>query len=146
VTNQAGVARGYFPESLVNDVHDRMRALLAEHGARLDGIYHCPHHPEVGPPPYRLDCSCRKPRPGLLLRAAEEMGIDLDTSYVVGDTIKDVLAGHTVGAVTVLVLTGYGRGEMELHGAGWPKRPQHVAEDLRAAVSWILDRERAGTP
>lgn len=143
VTNQAGVARGYFPEALVDDVHERVRSLLSEHGGRLDGIYYCPHHPDVGPAPYRKDCECRKPRPGLLLRAAQEMGIDLASSYVVGDTIKDVEAGHRVGATTVLVTTGYGKGELELHSARWTVRPHHVASDLLDAVEWILGRENA---
>ena len=146
VTNQAGVARGYFPEWLVDDVHERLRSLLADEGARLDGIYYCPHHPEVGGEAYRKDCDCRKPRTGMLLRAAEEMGIDLASSYVVGDTVKDVEAGCAVGAVTVLVLTGYGRGELELHSHRWRHRPHHVAGDLLDAVEWILEREaRAGT-
>jgi len=142
ITNQAGVARGYFPESLVDDVHDLLRALLAAEGSRLDGIYYCPHHPEVGDPPYRLDCACRKPKPGMLKKAAEEMGIDLAASYVVGDTIKDIEAGHRVGAQTVLVLTGYGKGELEIHGPRWSVHPQHVATDLFEAVEWILERER----
>lgn len=142
VTNQAGVARGYFPEWLVEEVHERLRMLLAEQGARLDGIYYCPHHPEVGPEAYRLECACRKPAPGMLLRAAEEMGIELQTSYVVGDTVKDVEAGHRIGATTVLVLTGYGKGELELHAHGWKRHPHHVAPDLLEAIAWILERER----
>ena len=141
ITNQAGVARGYFPETLVEDVHDHLRALLAEEGSRLDGIYYCPHHPEVGATPYRQDCACRKPKPGMLRRASEEMGIDLASSYVVGDTIKDIEAGHRVGARTVLVLTGYGKGELRIHGARWDVRPHHVAADLLEAVQWILGEE-----
>ena len=145
VTNQAGVARGYFPESLVTDVNDLLRALLAEQGARVDGIYYCPHHPTVGPDPYRKECDCRKPRPGMLLRAAEEMGIDLSTSYVVGDTVKDVEARHNVGATSVLLRTGYGRGELELHSAGWKRHPHHIADDLLAAVDWIVAREQGAS-
>ena len=141
ITNQAGVARGYFPESLVDEVHDRLRALLIEGGGRVDGIYYCPHHPDAGTAEYRKDCACRKPKPGMLLRASEEMGIDLGSSFVVGDTIKDVEAGHRVGATTVMVRTGYGRGELELHSARWARHPHHVAEDLREAVEWILARE-----
>src|SRR5262249_48541587 len=76
VTNQAGVARGYFSEDLVEEAHERLRRLLGEHGARVDGIYYCPHHPDLGGARYRRDCDCRKPRPGLLLRARDEMGID----------------------------------------------------------------------
>lgn len=141
VTNQAGVARGYFPEEVVGEVHDRVRELLAEQGARLDGIYYCPHHPDVGAPGYRRECSCRKPRPGLLHRARDEMGIDLATSYMIGDSVRDVEAGRRVGATTILVLTGYGRGELQHHSAAWAVHPDHVAEDLLEAIHWILERE-----
>jgi D-glycero-D-manno-heptose 1,7-bisphosphate phosphatase len=143
VTNQAGVARGYFAESLVDEVHDRVRELLAEQGARLDGIYYCPHHPDVGAPPYRQTCGCRKPLPGMLERARDEMGIDLATSYMVGDTVKDLEAGHRAGTTNVLVLTGYGKGELAYQSHGWRVKPDHVADDLQDAVSWILAREMA---
>jgi len=141
VTNQAGVARGYFAESLVDEAHDRVRELLAQEGARLDGIYYCPHHPEVGPPAYRRTCTCRKPSPGMLERARDEMGIDLRASYMVGDTVKDLGAGHRAGATNVLVLTGYGKGEIEYQSHEWTVKPDHVATDLLDAVQWILDRE-----
>ena len=140
-TNQAGVARGYFAESLVDEVHDRVRELLAADGARLDGIYYCPHHPEVGEPAYRKVCMCRKPLPGMLERARDEMGIDLASSYMVGDTVKDLEAGRRAGATSVLVLTGYGRGELQYQSHAWTVKPDHVAEDLLDAVTWILDRE-----
>lgn len=143
VTNQAGIARGYFEESLVDEVHDRVRELLAQEGARLDGIYYCPHHPDVGAPPYRKVCECRKPQPGMLRRARDEMGIDLPSSYMVGDSIKDLEAGHRAGTTNVLVLTGYGKGELEHKSSQWPVRPDHVADDLLGAVTWILDRERS---
>ena len=145
VTNQAGVARGYFAENLVEEVHDRIRELLARDGARLDGVYYCPHHPEVGPPAYRKTCDCRKPRPGMLLRARDEMGIDLGSSYMIGDSVRDVEAGHRAGVTPILVLTGYGRGELEYQSHAWSVRPRHVAADLLEAVDWILDRE-AATP
>jgi D-glycero-D-manno-heptose 1,7-bisphosphate phosphatase len=143
VTNQAGVARGYFEESLIDDVHDRVRDLLALEGARLDGIYYCPHHPEVGPPTYRRACACRKPAPGMLERARDEMGIDLAASYMIGDSGKDVEAGHRAGTTTILVLTGYGQGEMEHRSGGWRAQPDHVAADLKDAIDWILAREGA---
>jgi D-glycero-D-manno-heptose 1,7-bisphosphate phosphatase len=141
VTNQAGVARGYMTEDLVGETHDRLRDLLAEHDARLDGVYYCPHHPDVGAPPYRKACDCRKPRPGMLRRARDEMGIDLDASYVVGDSIRDVETARSVGATAVLVLTGYGRGQLEHQSGSWEVRPDHVADDLLQAMSWILKRE-----
>lgn len=141
VTNQAGVARGYFAEALVDEVHDRVRELLAGAGARLDGIYYCPHHPDVGAPPYRQACACRKPLPGMLLRARDEMGIDLASSYMVGDSVKDLEAGLRAGTTNVLVLTGYGRGELAHQSHAWRVKPDHVADDLQDAVSWILERE-----
>ena len=140
-TNQAGAARGYFAEALIDEVHDRVRELLAEAGARLDGIYYCPHHPEVGAPAYRKTCNCRKPSPGMLERARDEMGIDLSASYMIGDTVKDIEAGRRAGATSVLVLTGYGKGELEYQSHGWKVRPAHVAGDLLDAVTWILERE-----
>ena len=141
VTNQAGVARGYFAESLVDEVHDRVRELLAQDGARLDGIYYCPHHPEVGAPTYKRRCACRKPGAGMLERARDEMGIDLASSYMIGDSAKDVEAGHRAGTTNVLVLTGYGKGELTHHAKTWPVQPDHIAADLREAVDWILERE-----
>jgi D-glycero-D-manno-heptose 1,7-bisphosphate phosphatase len=141
VTNQAGVARGYFDEQMVSDVHERLRALLSEQDARLDGIYYCPHHPDVGDPPYRQACDCRKPAAGMLLRARDEMGIDLSSSYIVGDHFKDLRAGAAVGATPVLVLTGYGKGQYEHQSADWPFRPRYVAADLAQAVDWILEQK-----
>jgi D-glycero-D-manno-heptose 1,7-bisphosphate phosphatase len=144
VTNQAGVARGYFEEDLVGRVHDRLASELAEAGARLDAVYYCPHHPSAGEPPYRQACECRKPRPGLLRRAAEEHEIDLRGSYMVGDKYSDVELARTVGAKGVLVLSGYGRGELEYQSGAWPLPPDHVADDLLGAVEWILADARRG--
>jgi D-glycero-D-manno-heptose 1,7-bisphosphate phosphatase len=141
VTNQAGVARGYFDEDLVHEAHDALRLQLAESHARLDGIYYCPHHPEVGAPAYRRECDCRKPLPGMLLRARDEMGIDLASSYMVGDTVKDLGAGSAVGATTILVRTGYGKGELAHQSHRWTVKPDHVCDDLLEAVQWILGRE-----
>ena len=142
VTNQSGLARGYFPESLLEAVHAEMYRLLAQEGARLDGLYVCPHHPEAREERFRLDCDCRKPRTGLLERAAAELGLDLGRSYMVGDRWSDLRCGAAVGATTVLVLTGYGRGDAAYVGPGQTVQPDHVAEDLEAAARWILDRTR----
>ncbi|HET9314866.1 MAG TPA: HAD family hydrolase [Vicinamibacteria bacterium] len=144
VTNQAGVARGYFPESLIGEVHASLRETLAAGGARLDGIYYCPHHPSAGEPPYRCDCDCRKPRPGLLHRAAGDLGLDLARSYVVGDRHGDLQLAWKVGARAVLVKSGYGRGELAYHAPSWPRQPDLVAEDLLEAVSRILDEAEGG--
>jgi D-glycero-D-manno-heptose 1,7-bisphosphate phosphatase len=140
VTNQAGVARGYFSEETLHASNDRLRAELAAGGACLDGAYVCMHHPREGEPPYRADCDCRKPRPGLLRRAAAELGLDLHGSVMVGDKFSDVAAGHAAGAAGVLVLTGYGRGEWEYQRDVQDVKPDHVAEDLLDAVEWALAR------
>ena len=143
VTNQAGVARGYFPETLIHEVHAAIGRDMEAGGARLDGIYFCPHHPTAGEPPYRRDCACRKPRPGMLHQAASDLDIDLAASYVIGDRRGDLDLAWAVGAQGVLVRTGYGRGELEHHAAGWPRPPDLVAEDLLQAVIGILDRAGA---
>ena len=140
VTNQSGLARGYFPESLLDHVHAELHRLLAREGAHLDGLYICPHHPEAREERFRLDCDCRKPRTGLLERAAAELGLDLGRSYMVGDRWSDLRCGAAVGASTILVLTGYGLGDAAYVGPGQPVQPDHVAEDLLAAAEWIIAR------
>jgi D-glycero-D-manno-heptose 1,7-bisphosphate phosphatase len=140
VTNQAGVARGYFSEETLHAANRRMVNELEAGGARLDGLYVCMHHPREGRPPYRAACDCRKPRPGLLTRAAAELGLDLRASVMVGDKLSDVAAGQSVGAAGVLVLTGYGRGEWEYRPPGAVIKPDHVADDLLDAVGWALAR------
>ena len=143
VTNQAGVARGYFEESMVHAVHGEVAKAMDAGGARLDGVYFCPHHPTAGEPPYRQDCACRKPKPGLLHRAAEDLGIDLAGSYMVGDRHGDLELAWAVGATAVMVRTGYGRGELEHHAPRWSRPPDMVADDLLGAVVAILARESA---
>lgn len=137
-TNQSGLARGYFPESLLDEVHEVMIQRLHAEGAHLDGIYICPHHPEAKEERYRLACQCRKPKPGLFVRAAEEHGLDLSRSFVIGDRWSDLKAAVACGARGVLVLTGYGRGDYNYIGPFQSVQPAYVAEDLLAAVHWIL--------
>jgi D-glycero-D-manno-heptose 1,7-bisphosphate phosphatase len=143
-TNQAGVARGYYGESLVHEVHASLRAAMEAGGARLDGVYVCLHHPSVGEPPYRQDCDCRKPKPGLLLRAAAELGVDLGRSYVVGDRGGDLQLAWNVGAKGVLVKTGYGLGELQQLAPRWPRQPDIVAEHVLEAVQMIASEAGAG--
>jgi len=138
VTNQAGVARGYFEEEMIGRVHERLADELARDGARLDAIYYCPHHPTAGEPPYRQDCQCRKPRTGMLERAAADLDIDLGRSYMVGDKFSDVQLAWKVGAKGILVLTGYGRGELEYQSDTWDGKPDFIAEDLTGAVAWAI--------
>jgi D-glycero-D-manno-heptose 1,7-bisphosphate phosphatase len=138
ITNQAGVAKGYFPEELVNAIHERLEDLLSESHAYLDGIYYCPHHPEAGDERYRKNCNCRKPNPGMIELAADELNIDIKKSYMVGDKVSDIFLAHNVGAKGVLVLTGYGKREFENWRDNFEKRPDYVADDLYDAVKWIL--------
>jgi D-glycero-D-manno-heptose 1,7-bisphosphate phosphatase len=143
VTNQAGIARGYFSESVLHAVNDALRVQLADAGARLDGLYACVHHPTEGEAPYRAQCECRKPKHGLLLRAAADLGLDLARSTMVGDKASDLVPARAVGAEGVLVLTGYGRGEWEYQRARFAVPPDHVATDLLDAVEWALARQVA---
>lgn len=138
ITNQAGVARGYFHEELIKHANEKMQQELEAAGARLDGVYYCPHHPDVGEPPYRQPCRCRKPLPGLIERAVSELNLELDGSVVIGDRYVDVEMGHRLGLSAALVLTGYGRGEYEYQRERWPRPPDWVAENLLEAVEKIL--------
>lgn len=141
VTNQSGVARGYFPESLVHRIHHKMQDLLTMEGAHLDGIYYCPHHPEVGSPPYRQKCRCRKPATGLVEEAVKDLDIDCSKSYAIGDRGLDIEFAHQIGAKGILVLTGYGKGEWEYLRDQWSVKPDHIASDLYEAVQWIIQQE-----
>jgi len=138
ITNQAGVARGYFSEETIQTVHAAMTKELESSGARLDAIYYCAHHPSVGEPPYRLDCDCRKPKPGLISRAAKDFDIDLEESWMVGDRYSDVELARNAGVKSMLVMSGYGRGEWEHQSASWNEQPDLVAEDLLEAARHIV--------
>lgn len=139
-TNQSGVARGLFDEALVERVHRQLAEWVEAGGGRLDALYYCPHHPKEGRPPYRADCDCRKPRPGMLVRAAREHDIDLAASWMIGDSLVDLEAGAAAGAGVVHVLTGYGRGLVENQPQRFRVEPRHTAVDLLDAVRWILAR------
>ena len=142
VSNQSGVARGYFPADLVEKVHGYMVELLARDGARLDGVYYCPHHPRAELDSYRKECNCRKPRTGLFEQAASDLNLDLAKSYVIGDRSSDLKAGRNIGATSILVLTGYGRGELEFVLPHKDVTPDFVADTLNDAVDYILNAER----
>lgn len=144
VSNQARVARGDATEALVETVHQRLLQLLEADGGGADAFYYCPHHPQEGRFPYRRDCRCRKPNPGLIQQAADERRVDLNRSYVVGDKVSDMLLGDRLGLPSVLVLTGYGRESLErLRATGGPM-PAYVAHDLSDAAEWIVQRGSQG--
>ncbi|MDQ3649599.1 MAG: HAD family hydrolase [Acidobacteriota bacterium] len=138
VTNQAGVARGYFAEEMIGTVHHILIQELERGGARLDAIYFCPHHPTVGDPPYRFDCDCRKPKPGLIRRAVAEFRIDAARSWMVGDRYSDTELARNAGVRAAFVLSGYGRGEWEHQRIAWRHQPDAVAENLLEAVEMII--------
>ena len=138
VTNQAGVARGYFTEDLIEAVHDVLKLELEHDGARLDAIYYCAHHPTVGELPYRFDCDCRKPKPGLIIRAAADFDIDLAQSWMIGDRHSDIELARNAGVHAAFVLSGYGRGEWEYQRAAWKHEPDLIAEDLLEAAKEIV--------
>ncbi|MFO7569631.1 MAG: HAD family hydrolase [Smithellaceae bacterium] len=145
VTNQAGIAKGFFTEAFVRDINDRMQSIFLEHGAHIDRFYYCPHHPTDGAAPYRKICDCRKPAAGLLKQAANDLDIDLRNSYMIGDRYRDIEAAHRAGAKGVLVMTGYGQESTQDAGpdkAGDQNRPDHIAGDILEAVRWIL-KDRA---
>ncbi len=137
VTNQAGVARGYFSEEMVQIVHQRLKQELEDESARLDAIYYCAHHPSVGEPPYRFDCDCRKPKPGLIRHATKHFDIDLSASWMVGDRYSDIEMARNAGVNSAFLLSGYGRGEWEHQRGSWEHQPDLVAENLFDAVKSI---------
>ncbi len=138
VSNQSGVARGFFTEATVDGVHRHIADLLALGGARIDAYYYCPHHPEGSVPEYARPCECRKPGRGLVDRAVRELGIDPDRSFTVGDRWLDIAMARTIGARGVLVRTGYGADEERRAPAGLSA--DAVVNNLVEAASWILER------
>lgn len=131
VSNQSGIARGFFGVETLHRIHDRMEEGLRQAGVTLDGIYYCPHHPDAR-------CPCRKPKPRMVLDAAKKYGADLRRSYFIGDRASDIETGRNAGCGTVLVLTGAGK--ESLAGLKDDRRPDHVAANLPAAAEWILAR------
>ncbi|HEY3283161.1 MAG TPA: HAD-IIIA family hydrolase [Armatimonadota bacterium] len=129
VSNQSGIGRGYFGEEEFEAMTRHLLEGAASAGARIDAVYHCPHHPEAG-------CDCRKPLPGMLRRASAEHGLDLTRSVMVGDSRTDIVAGNAAGCATVLVLSGKVTTD---RWRGWDIQPSFVAEDLLAAVPWIQE-------
>lgn len=144
ITNQAGVARGYFSEDIITAVHNQLRGHLENGSARLDAVYYCAHHPSVGEPPYRFDCDCRKPKTGLIDRAAQDFEIDVAASWMIGDRYGDVELARNAGLHSAFVLSGYGLGEWEYQREAWKHQPEIVSENLLEAVKKILATDLRG--
>lgn len=144
VTNQPIIARGLLAEAELEVLHAAIAAQLAGAGAPpLDRFYYCPHHPRATLPAYRVNCECRKPRPGLLLRAAEELGLNLRASFMIGDRMSDIAAGAAAGCRAVLVQTGKHR-EPPIQTAEPPDpllKPDWTCADLSAAAQWVLNHQ-----
>ena len=135
VTNQAGVGRGMFAEQFVHDTHEVIAARFAAGGAAIDAFYYCPHHPDATVDEYRVTCECRKPAPGLLHKAAAQLGLDLARSFAIGDKWSDVQAGEAAGTRSLLVRTGYGR---VVEGSRPEGTRAAVVDNLIAGVASIL--------
>ncbi|HEY9620466.1 MAG TPA: HAD family hydrolase [Crinalium sp.] len=133
ITNQSGIARGYFLESALSTVESRLRELLLEIGVPLAGFYYCPHHPDGVVAPYATECECRKPQPGLLLQAAREHEIALTQSWFIGDILHDIEAGRNAGCRTILINNG-NETEWQLSSQ---RLPHHLVADLHEAARVI---------
>ena len=138
VSNQSGVARGYYPMDLVETIHHLMVARIKEKQGVIDGVFFCPHHPAGSVPEFSRECNCRKPKTGLIEQACKSFEIDLRRSFVVGDMCTDIELAHRAGLKGVLVKTGYGLGEIEYILSRKAPKPAHIAEDLLDAVRWIM--------
>ncbi|MCC6315914.1 MAG: HAD family hydrolase [Thermomicrobiales bacterium] len=132
ITNQAGIARGYFSEADLDRMHAHLRAELAALGVALDAIYYCPHHIEGAVAPYAHACDCRKPAPGMLLHAAIDLDLDLDSSWFLGDILDDVEAGNRAGCRTVLIDLG-----SEAPPTSEVRRPTAVARNTVHALEIV---------
>lgn len=141
VTNQSGIARGLLDPGRLMQIHQEIQRRLSEKGAAIDAWYYCPHHPEAGPGgkrgPYTKVCRCRKPAPGMIEQAARDLDLDLSSSFMVGDSLRDLETAWASGVRAVLVRTGYGSDTLARLRQAGGKAPDFVAEDLLEAANWI---------
>jgi D-glycero-D-manno-heptose 1,7-bisphosphate phosphatase len=138
VTNQSGIGKGFYDLLVMQNINAKMLGYFEREGARIDGIYFCPHDPEAKIPEYRVDCDCRKPKTGMLKMAAAELPIDVKRTYMVGDKYSDIKTGFNFGSTTIMVNTGYGLGERQLYGESWERQPDWMAENLLEAAKFII--------
>lgn len=142
VTNQSGVARGYFPESLVHEAHALLDQMLQKEGGRIDAVYYCPHHPTDGKSSYTKECDCRKPGTGLIDRAARDLNIDVKRSFVVGDKWSDVELGQRVGAHSILVQSGFAPDDPGNIRLAHLTDPDFIAATIIEAAEWIIKDDK----
>ncbi|MBP2637475.1 MAG: histidinol phosphatase related enzyme [Firmicutes bacterium] len=135
ISNQAGIALGHFNEEQVDELHNWLTEELKQYDAHIDAFYYCPHHPKLGIGHYKTSCECRKPSPGLLLKAADEWGIDIEQSYMIGDHNSDVEAGRAAGVKPIFVRTGHGDHEEQYVALDIPR----AANLYKAVTKYILE-------
>ncbi|MFA5772803.1 MAG: HAD family hydrolase [Thermoplasmata archaeon] len=131
ITNQSGLARGFFSRETLENIHDELRSRLSEGGARIDAIYYCPHHPDD-------NCGCRKPKTKLFEKAIADFGIDASVSFVIGDRTADVVAGHRIGCKTILVPEKGKEKQVEQEKSNSTVKPDYECKRFTSAVNWIL--------
>ncbi len=134
ISNQAGIARGLLSENMLQTIDKIVHREVLSGGGHIDASYYCPHHPEHGVYPYKQDCECRKPHPGLIKRAVRDRQLELDGSFMIGDKSSDIETGRRAGVKTIFVRTGHGSEEEKK----LKEKPDHIAGDLAEAVRWIL--------
>lgn len=144
ITNQSGVGRGLIKEEALNEIHKRMKESFQKNSARIDQVYYCPHYSDSSIPEYRKECLCRKPHPGMALKAAEKLNINLPESYIIGDKVEDILLGVNIKATPVLVLTGFGE-QSKTRLEEMRIKPGFIAKNLLDAVNWILKKKERET-
>jgi D-glycero-D-manno-heptose 1,7-bisphosphate phosphatase len=135
VSNQSGIARGYMTTDAVDQINRQLLYLLQREGAKVDGIYYCPHHLQ-GHPPFNINCDCRKPSAGMLQKAAREHQLALNQSVMIGDKYSDVETGQQLNIPGILVRTGFGEGEIKKYQHQWHKAPDYIARDILDAIEW----------
>lgn len=138
ITNQSGLARGFFNEETLNNIHNKMIEDLKKQGATIDGIYFCPHDPNAKVEKYKAICSCRKPETGLIDMALKDMNINRSKMYFIGDKHSDIMAGYNSGCKTIMVKTGYGKGDLINKSSSWVVKPDKIADTLLDGVKLIL--------
>lgn len=135
ISNQAGIARGLLSENMLQTIDKTVHRQVLSGGGHIDASYYCPHHPEHGVYPYKQDCECRKPHPGLIKRAVRDQSLELNGSFMIGDKSSDIETGKRAGVKTVFVRTGHGQAEEK----GLKEQPDHRADNLAEAVRWLLN-------